>query len=223
MGQVIGQLLPLAVGVAISPLPVIAAILMLLSPRARTVGVGFLVGWVGGIVVALVVAVLLAGLVPAGSPGQPHLWAGVLQIVLGVLLLLIGSRQWRSRPRAGAEPVMPAWMGAVDRFSPARAAGLAFALAGLNPKNLLLALSAGRTIDDGWLAAGGVAVAALVFVVLASSSVVVPVVGYLVAGARLGTVLEELKSWLVAHNAVIMTVLLLVLGVMLVGKGIGQL
>jgi len=34
MGQAIGQLLPFAVGVAISPVPIIAIILMLLSKRA---------------------------------------------------------------------------------------------------------------------------------------------------------------------------------------------
>ena len=35
MGGVIGDLLPTALGVAISPVPIIAVILMLLAPRAR--------------------------------------------------------------------------------------------------------------------------------------------------------------------------------------------
>ena len=35
MNLVIGEILPLAVGIAISPIPIIAAILMLLSPRAK--------------------------------------------------------------------------------------------------------------------------------------------------------------------------------------------
>ena len=45
MSFVIGEILPLALGIAISPIPIIAAILMLLSPRARTTSVGFLLGW----------------------------------------------------------------------------------------------------------------------------------------------------------------------------------
>ena len=53
MGQVIGDILPLAIGVAISPIPIIAAILMLLSPKAKGTSVGFLLGWVVGIVVAV--------------------------------------------------------------------------------------------------------------------------------------------------------------------------
>jgi hypothetical protein len=38
MGQAIGDLLPSAVGVAISPVPIIAVILMLGTPRARSNG-----------------------------------------------------------------------------------------------------------------------------------------------------------------------------------------
>jgi len=48
---VIGDLLPLAVGVAISPIPIIAVILMLMSREASRTSVGFLIGWVAGIVV----------------------------------------------------------------------------------------------------------------------------------------------------------------------------
>ena len=64
MGSVIGDILPLAIGIAISPIPIIAAILMLLSPKAKGTSVGFLIGWVPGIVVALVVFILLASVLP---------------------------------------------------------------------------------------------------------------------------------------------------------------
>jgi hypothetical protein len=45
MGEAIGQLLPLAVGVAVSPMPIVAVILMLVTPRARSNGPAFLLGW----------------------------------------------------------------------------------------------------------------------------------------------------------------------------------
>jgi hypothetical protein len=53
---VIGEILPLAVGIAISPIPIIVAILMLLSPRAKGTSVGFLLGWLAGIVIAIVLS-----------------------------------------------------------------------------------------------------------------------------------------------------------------------
>jgi hypothetical protein len=74
MNGVIGEILPLALGVAISPVPIIAAILMLLSPKAKGTSVGFLGGWVLGIVVAVVPFTLLASVLP--EAGRQHLDAG---------------------------------------------------------------------------------------------------------------------------------------------------
>jgi Sap, sulfolipid-1-addressing protein len=59
VGTVLGDLLPLAVGVAVSPVPIIAVILMLLAPRAGAASVGFAIGWVLGIVAVTVVTLLL--------------------------------------------------------------------------------------------------------------------------------------------------------------------
>ena len=64
MGAVIGEILPLAVGIAISPIPIIAVILMLLSPRAKGASVGFMIGWVVGIIVAVVMFTLLSSVIP---------------------------------------------------------------------------------------------------------------------------------------------------------------
>ena len=68
MGAAIGDTLPLALGIAISPIPIIAAILMLLSPRARVTSVGFLLGWVLGIVVAVSAFTLLSAVLPEEDP-----------------------------------------------------------------------------------------------------------------------------------------------------------
>ena len=61
MGGVIGDLLPLAVGVAISPIPIIAVILMLLSRRPGATSIGFGVGWLLGILLGTVVFLVIAG------------------------------------------------------------------------------------------------------------------------------------------------------------------
>src|SRR5690349_11641449 len=95
MGSVIGDLLPLALGVAISPIPIIAAILMLLSKRAGSTSIGFALGWLLGIVVATVIFVLLSNQLEKSSDSS----AGVswIKIALGVLLLAFGAKQWRGR------------------------------------------------------------------------------------------------------------------------------
>lgn len=223
MGQVIGDLLPLAVGVAISPIPIIAVILMLLAPKAGGTSAGFLLGWVVGIVVTTTVFLLLAGTLDLGSSGEPSAAASWVKIVLGALLLLLAARQWQGRPSPGAEPALPKWMTAIDGFTTGKAAGLGLALSAVNPKNLLMCVAAGSTIAGGSLSAGGDVVAVAVFTLLAASTVLVPVVGYAVGRKRMAGPLESLRGWLTTHNVAVMATLLLVIGVVLVGKGLGGL
>jgi len=222
MGAVIGDILTLALGVAISPIPIIAAILMLLSPKARVTGTGFLLGWVLGIVVAVTVFTMLSSILPAEEDDASQPIKGVIQLVLGALLLLLAVRQWRGRPKAGEEPAMPKWMQAIDTITFPKALGLGFLLSAVDAKNLLLAASAGVTIGAAGLDAGSIVVVIAVFTLIAASTVLVPVVGYLLAADKLRGPLDALRGWLAKENAVIMAVLLLVIGVAIIGKGIGS-
>ncbi len=216
----VGELLPQAVTIAISPLPIIAAILLLLSPRARSVASAFLVGWVLGIAVAVTVFTLVASSIPAADPDAAKPVAGVVKIVLGILLGLLAVGQWRKRPAPGTSAAPPKWMGAIDSLRPVPAAGLAFLLAAVNPKNLMMAVAAGMTVGTAGASAAASTWAIILFVVLASLSIAVPVIGFLVVGNRVSGALGTLRDWLTANNATIMTVLLLVIGVTTIGKGI---
>ena len=219
MNQVIGELLPLAVGVAVSPIPIIAVILMLLAPKAGGTSFGFLVGWVVGIVVATTVFLVLADTQDLGTSGDPSSTSSTIKLVLGILVLFAGVRQWRGRPRAGAEPVMPKWMAAIDSFTAVKALGLGFVLAAVNPKNLLLCAAAGTALAQADLSTGDDAVVIAVFTAIAAATVAIPVLGYAVARRRMAGPLAELKAWLTVHNAAVMSVLLVVIGAVLVGKG----
>ena len=53
--------------------------------------------------------------------------------------------------------------------------------------------------------------------------VAAPVVIYFALGDRSGPILDRLKQWMAAHNAVIMAVLCLVIGAKLIGDGIAGL
>ncbi len=221
MGEAIGQSLPVAVGVLLSPMPVVAVVLMLVTPRARADATAFLAGWVVGIAALGTVAVLVA--CTAAGSGEPPTGVAVVKIVLGVLALLVAVRQWRGRPRGDAEPPVPGWMRAVDGFTPVRAFGLAVLLGAVNPKNLLLVASGAVAIATATDEAGARAVALAVFVVVASVGVAAPLVVYLTAGARAAAVLDGLRTWLVRENAVVVATLMLVIGAKLLGDGIGAL
>src|SRR3954470_5115073 len=144
MGQAIGELLPSAVGVALSPVPIIAVILMLGTPRARTNGPAFAIGWVVGLVVVSAIVVTLASGAD-DSTSTASTTVDWIKLVIGVLFLLMAFAQWRKPPKAGEEAATPKWMGAIDSFAATKSLGLGALLSGLNPKNLALTLAAAST------------------------------------------------------------------------------
>jgi threonine/homoserine/homoserine lactone efflux protein len=223
MTEAIGQMLPSAIGVAISPLPIVAVVLMLVTARGRANGPAFVVGWWVGVALVGAIMLLVAGGADATEEGEPATWVSVLELVLGVLLLLVGLKHFRGRPHEGEEAVTPKWMGALDRFTPVKAAGAGVALSAVNPKNLLLIVAGAAAIAKAGISAGQETVALIIFVLIASIGVAAPVVIYFALGDRAGPLLERLKNWLAQNNAVIMAVLLLVFGVKLLGDGIAGL
>ncbi|ANJ27462.1 GAP family protein [Agromyces aureus] len=222
MNGAIGGILPLALGVAISPIPIIAAILMLLSPKARVTSVGFLLGWLVGIIVAVTVFTLLASVLPEDDPDASKPIQGVIQLLLGAGLLVLAVGQWRKRPKPGEEPALPKWMQAIDKVTFGGALGLGFLLSALNPKNLIMAAGAGTEIEAAELTGGEIVLVIAIYVLIAASTVAIPVIAYLLASAKLRGPLDALRVWLAHENSVIMAVLLLVIGISMLGKGIGS-
>jgi threonine/homoserine/homoserine lactone efflux protein len=217
MNEAIGQVLSLGVGVAVSPVPIIAIVLMLSTPRARSNGPAFLIGWMVGLALAGTIVLVIAGAADASENGEPATWVSYLKVLLGLLLLLFVVRQWHSRD---AQKDTPKWMQAIDTFTPVKAAGVAVVLAAVNPKNLLLTVAAATAIAQSDIDGSQEAIALAVFVVIGTLGVGAPLAVYFALGRRSAEVLERLKSWMSANNAAIMAVLLLVIGAKLVGDGI---
>ena len=221
LGQVIGELLPLAIAVAVSVVPIIATVLILFTPRARVNGIAFVCGWVLGLIV--VGAIVLAAGSASGEGGSPSTGAGIAKLVFGLIFLVLARRRWSSRPAPGETAPAPAWMEGIDRFTMPRSFGVAFALAAVNPKNLLLTISGASVIAASGLATGDELIALAIFVLIASLTIAGPVALYLIAGERAAATLDRLKLWLVANNGTVMAVLLLLIGFKLIGDGISAL
>lgn len=220
MGAAVGQSLPIAVGVLISPMPIVAVVLMLVSRRGGTNGLAFLLGWVVGITAVAALVVLLVGEADTTADDEPQTWASILKLVLGLGLLALAVKEWRARPAPGTTPPTPRWMTAIDSFTAVKAFGLAILLGAVNPKNLLLVVSGAATIAQATTVRSEQLGAVAVFVVVASIGVATPLVVYLVLGDRAPTVLEAIKAWMTQNNATIMAVLLLVLGSKMIGDAI---
>lgn len=224
VGDAVGQMLVSAVGIAVSPLPLIAVILVLATPRGRANGLAFTAGWVGSLAVLVTVVVLVgSGGDASEGTGGPGRWTYWLKLALGIVFLVLGVRQWRGRPREGQQAERPRWMRAVDTFSSGRSAGLAAVLAVANPKNLVLAVGGAVSIAASDAGTGGKAGAAVLMVLIASLCALLPLGTYLLGGARAEAVLGEWRTWMARHNAAIMTTVLALLGTKYVGDAISGL
>ncbi len=213
-----GEVLPLAIGIAASPFPVIPVILLLFTDRPRAAAWAFLSGWLVGVGGAAAVFVLLAEVVDQ-SADTPS-WASWLRVVGGAALVAYGVKQWVGRP---ADAEQPAWMRSISTATPAAAVRMALLLSAANPKVLLLAAAAGLTIGaDDFTARGDVA-AVVIFTLVASVSVAVPVLAYTVFGERVLRPLGVARDWLVRNNSAVMAVVLVVIGLLLLIKGITSL
>jgi threonine/homoserine/homoserine lactone efflux protein len=218
VGEAIGQVLVLAVGVAVSPLPIIAVVLLLVTPRARSNGPAFVLGCLLGLAAVGAIVLLLAP--DASDEGEPATWVGIAKLVLGAALLLLALQQWRGRPRQGEEAPAPGWMSTMDDFTAPKALGAGVVLSGANPKNLVLAVAAAASIAQTGIPGSEQAIAYGVFSLLGCVGVAVPVAVYFALGERAGPVLHRLKAWMARHSAVIMALVLILIGVKLAGDAL---
>lgn len=201
------QLIPLAVGIVISPLPIVATVAILLSARGRSNGIAFASA---ALTVAFAVT-LLAGLTSAkagaGHASGDETIVLVLTAVLAVGFSALAVTSWLTRPKRGTEPKLPSWLAAVDSLTPVRAAGLGALMGLTNAKNLPLELKAGALIGSNDLPIVAVLGLSLAFAFCAALGILVPTLLALLGSDRVERALQRAKSELVTHNAVIMTVL----------------
>lgn len=220
MNQAIVSMLPYAVGVALSPLPIVAVILMLLSKKAKLNSVVFVLGWILG--VSIILAIVLYILTGQSTITIDHSSSNRILTILGLVLVFMAFRRFIKRPKPGQQPSVPKWLAAIDTFSPVKAFLLAIVLVALNLKNLPLIIAGGIAISEVNGSASETTVAAVVFVITAVITVVAPAIFYLVAGNKITKQMTDIKQWLIYNNSTILAVLFLIIGIFLLAKGLGK-
>ncbi|MCW2519914.1 MAG: hypothetical protein JWR46_2533 [Mycobacterium sp.] len=212
----LAELIPLALVVALSPLSIIPAVLVLHSPRPRPTGLAFLVGWIVGLALLTQLFVEVSSLL-GGGLDKPPPWASWVRIVAGAALIAFGLYKWFTRNRSEHSPK---WMSSFAKITPARAAITAVVLVFVNPKVLFMCAAAGLAIGTEGLHRTGAELGVLYYIAIASSTVALPILAYAVSGDRLDRALVRLKDWMEAQHATLVAAILVVLGVMVLYKGI---
>lgn len=217
MGSVIGSFLSIAVGISISPMPLIIVLLSLFTSHARRNAVAATLGWFLG-VFGLGALVIVLGIQP--SNGHPTTTSGILNVLFGILLLALSLQNYRNRPRAGEPVKEPEWMGKLDTIAAPVLLGLTALLVAINAKNTALIISGALDISVADRSLGQQLLLLFIFAVLASLPALLITGAYLILGERIAPVLRRLREWLQLNSATVMMLLFLILGMQTLGKGI---
>ena len=213
--SVLTKLIPLGLVIALSPITVIPAVLVLHAPRPRPAGLAFLAGWVLGLVGLTAVFVGASDLL-GGLHQAPPRWASWLRVLLGSALIVFGIYSWLTRHR---HTKTPAWLRSFTKLTPVRA-GATGAVLVIRPEVLILSAAAGLAIGTGGLSVAGAWTSGAVFVVVSASTVAIPILGYVAAGDRLDDALERLKVWMEENHGAMMAVILVVIGLIVFYNGV---
>ena len=215
-GSVLTGLVPLGLVIALSPITVIPAVLVLQAPRPRPSGLAFLAGWLLSLVALTALCVGATGLLGGLHRSAPY-WASWVRVVLGSALILFGIYRWLTRHH---HIESPGWMRSFATIGPARAAITGAALVVVRPDVLFICVPAGLAIGASGLDLADRWTAAAFFVAVAASTVAVPILAYAAAGHRLDDTMSRLKDWMDKNNAALMAAILVVIGVMVLYNGI---
>ena len=222
MLQALGHLLPIAVAVALSSVPITATIAILISPKRNRAAIPFLVGWVLGIALVISLVSLFAQALPTTSIKEPTLAIGIVEIVLGVALVVLAVVTWRrgrGRPPSADEPK---WLRAIGAFGALPAFGIAFAL-NFRPKGLLLGIAAGLALHSSGVDPAGAAIAIAIYTVIGASTVAVPIIFTLASPTRMQPRLVTARSWITRNSRIVTVLIMLMIGVVIIGSGLTEL
>ncbi len=212
----LGEALPLAFAVIISPMPLVAVITLLLGPRGRGNAWAFTIAFA----VSFFALTLALASGSKGTTQDDSFFATVFHIVIGfafaALFFYLAFRSWQKRPKKGAKPVEPKWLAAMESFGIVKSAGLGLLLGVANIKNVPIAIAAGASLGAADMPWSLVFVGAAVFAAVSSLGLI----ALSLAGGshRLAAPLASAKASLIRYNNVIMAVLFIILGGLQLGR-----
>lgn len=210
------EALPYAVGVALSPVPIAAILLLLTTRRATTLGLAFLVGWLVGVAAVAAALVLVVG--GASVDDSDSVWIALGELLVGAAFLLAALALWSRRDRRSAfdRP----WVSTVDSFTTLRSAGLGLVLSGGNPKVVGLSLGVALALAEAGASTSTAAAGVAVFTVVGAVGVVAPIAAYAAVPARAESLLRQGRDWLERHERIVLVVLGVLIGTLFLADGV---
>ena len=211
------DILPLAAGIALSPIPIAAVVSILLTADTGKAS-AFLLGWAAGILAVAVLVLFIPGLRLLN--GDPTPLAGWLRIILGGALLVVAWRKWQQRPAPETQVEEPKFLAKIDSYSGWKTLILGVTLSVFNPKSFVLTSASAMTIYEAKIVGKEKALILVIFALIASLSVGLPIAYTWARRDQAQIMLEDLKDWLIANNTAVTVALLVVFALLIVGSGL---
>lgn len=223
MGNAIGEILPLAVALACGPLPIIAIVLILVSRDAGKKGVAFVLGRLVGLSLLVAAALVIFSMIgdPAlGHRAHPLPAVAIARIVIGLVFMGLAVRLWRRRD---APPEPSALSRRVGQLSVKGSIGMGLLVSAVDPTSIVLGLVVGVDIAAARLPISAAVIVAAAFIVLSTLTITIPLIGYFASGQAGRSRLVGVKEWLLSNEKAVMMVTFMIIGALLIGRGIRDL
>lgn len=217
------SLIPMALGLALSPIPIIAVILMLFSKRAKVNAPLYAATWVLSMVVIGSAAIFLLGDNKFVEQDSTKTGGSIAVLSIGALFMAYGAMLWMRRPRQADHIKPPRWLAAIDDIPPFLAVALGLTGVLVNTKNLPLFLAAVEHILAANLGMVRSFIALAIFIAMASVAVVTPIVLFVTGNERMYARLDALRVWLTRYNQAILAWVFLVMGGVMVINNVAAL
>jgi len=212
---VIFDLVILALAITFEPIPLTAFIVVLASERGVRNGAGFIFGWLASLAAVIALTLLATGNNPPKPSTGPSIAALVVKLVIGLVLVAIGIRQWRRRNQPKKEKPPPKWQSSVDNMSPwfAMALGVLVQPWGLVAAGVATVMEAKLSSWESYAVLFG-------FCVLASITYIALELYAAFRPTQTQALLTRIRAWIAAHTDQVIVILALAVGFLLIAKSL---
>ena len=219
VGSVLIDLLPLMIGAAVVPVPIIMVLLLLSNPRGLSKGAAF----AGGAIVVRLVQGIAFGFILASDPAATteaggNLLVSALLLVIGILMLITAYKKWNKEDDPDAPP--PKWMAAIGGLSALKAFGMGAAVVAISAKQWVFTLSTIGILGRAHLGPPASIGLFLTYVLAAQAFGLIAVIAYALSPRRAGGALAATRGWLERNDRQVLTAASLIFGLFFLYKGI---
>lgn len=215
MNDLLASMLLPAVGIIMSPTPIVAVLFILMNSKNSRNGLAFLAGWVASFTLVMLAVLFVAGtrrIFDSYQDVTPLVYA--IMLAMGVFLIFFALHSWLNRPRKNTPVKPPRWIHSIGNITPLKSFGIACILAGFSPKNGMLAVTSAIAISGLSVTVSESIVFTLLFLIVASLIIAIPV-GYFTLMPKGAKNASHKIEKIIYHSSTSMAVVLALVGVVM--------